>query len=204
MGMIPPLSATGLYRVSAPFDSVLLSNRSYTCMAIRRLSDFIGLGVDPYDTYYKPLNIDEAKYKTDYANNECIISLQSTDGSWVYVPSSYILSYPELNGIPYSRVGLFADLGALPDSLDLTYAKAKVADVLAALLGIPVSVSTVVTSARTLISQNDHLTAEATRLQNVTQNDTDYSEVFRLQNEIEMLRARNMQLEAYIAQNHLP
>lgn len=199
MGMIPTLGATGIYTVSEPFKSVIVSNMSYCCMAIRRLSDIVGLGIDPYDVYYQPHGLPQSRYEQDLKNTECIVSLQNSNGEWAYIPSSFITGYPELNGIPYTCIGLFAQLGALPDRLDLTYLKTKVADVIQSVLGVSPSITTLVTSPRTIVTQEAHLTAESARQSQIGQTTTDYSEIIDLRARNAALQNKVVQLESYIA-----
>ncbi len=205
MNLIPPIGASGLYRLGQPFDTKVNLNIGYTCMAVRKISDIQALGIDPYAAYYEPYDIPEAKYKEDAASGVCIISLQSGGGIWVYVPSSYIESYPQLNGVPYVGVALMLHLGALPDSLNLTYIKTLVNDVVSASLGVvPQDVQTIVTTPKTLVSQDNHMAAESTRQQNITNNTTDYARLQQYANENAELRSRIAHLERYILTNMPP
>ncbi len=202
MNLIPPIGASGLYRLTEPFHSQINLNISYTCMAVRKISDIHATGVDPYKAYYEPYGIPESTYINDSASGTCIVSLQSNNGVWAYVPSSYIQSYPQANGIPYSGVALMVHLGALPDSLNLSYLTNRIADTVTATLGVvPQAVQTVITTPKTLVSQDNHGIAEAARQQNITSNTTDYSRGQQTENENMALRARIAQLEAYIVNN---
>lgn len=205
MNLIPPIGASGLYRLSEPFLSQINLNISYTCMAVRKISDVQAMGVDPYKAYYEPYGIPESTFKNDSGSGVCIVSLQSNNGIWVYVPSSFIESYPQVNGIAYSGVALMIHLGALPDSLNLSYLKNTIKDVVTATLGVvPQTVQTVITTPKSLISQDNHLAAENARQQNITTNTTDYAKGQQYENDNMALRARIAQLEAYIINNSTP
>lgn len=204
MNLIPPIGATGLYKLSNPFASIINTNISYTCMAVRKLSDVSAMGIDPFKVYYEPYGLTQQAYEEDLLNGICIISLQSNSGIWAYVPSSYLQGYPEVNGVPYASVALMVHLGALPDSLNLDYLKNKVKDDVQALLGVQPNVQTVVTSARTLVSQDNHRAAEQARQNNIETNQTDYSSIVALQSANAELRAKIAQLEAYILAHEKP
>ena len=201
MNLIPPIGAAGLYKLSAPYNTTVNLNISYACMAVRKISDIIALGMDAFKTYYEPYGIDKTTYENDLTSGVCIVSLQSNGGLWVYVPSSFIESYPQVNGVSYASMAMMVHLGALPDSLNLGFLRNTVSDVVKATLGVIPDVQMVVTSPKTLVSQDNHMAAETARLQSVSNNTTDYSSSQKYQDENAQLRARITQLEAYIIEN---
>lgn len=201
MNLIPPIGASGLYKLIAPYSTMINTNISYTCMAVRKLSDIIAMGKDPFKTYYEPYGLTDTQYESDLNSGVCIVSLQSSSGIWAYVPSSYIESYPQVNGVPYTSIALMVHLGALPDSLNLNYVVNTVKDVVTSVLGVAPEVQTVVTSPTSMISQDNHMAAEAARQQQIDSNTTTYSAAQQSSNENAQLRARITQLEAYILEN---
>jgi hypothetical protein len=52
MSLTPPIGASGIFRLSSPYASLLQSNVSYTCDAVRKMADIIVLGIDPHAEYY--------------------------------------------------------------------------------------------------------------------------------------------------------
>lgn len=201
MNLIPPIGASGLYRLAQPYASQINLNISYTTMAVRKISDIVALGVDPFVAFYEPYGLTKQQYEQDANSGVCIVSLQSNSGVWVYVPSSFIEAYPQVNGVPYISVALMVHLGALPDSLNLNYVRNTIVDTVAATLGVTPEVQTVVTSPKTLVSQDNHMAAENARQVNISSNTTNYSAALKYQEENAALRARITQLEAYILEN---
>lgn len=201
MNLIPPIGASGLYKLVAPFNTMINTNISYTCMAVRKLSDIIAMGKDPFKTYYEPYSLTETQYQNDLNSGVCMVSLQSSSGVWAYVPSSFIESYPQVNGVPYTSVALMVHLGALPDNLNLSYLVNTVKDVVTSVLGVVPEVQSVITSPTSMISQDNHIAAETARQQQIESNTTTYSAAQKSTDENAQLRARITQLEAYILEN---
>lgn len=170
--MIPEIGLKGFYTFKKPW--VAKEGIAYTCLAIRSFSDVLKLGTDPYYTYYKSVGLEDGKditgtsekfsYAKEVANSVNIITLEGGDGSVMYVPSSYILKMPDITLVPYSRVILSVDLGALPDSLDLSSIKEDVASLVAARMNINPTVEIGTVPVENNPTQIKHAELEATRL----------------------------------------
>lgn len=189
MSLIPPIGTAGIYTLQTPFNSHLQQNVSYRCEAVRKISDFVEVGLDPYDLYYRPVGITEQKYAEDLLNSVCIVSLQSESGHWVYVPSSYITAYPNINGVPYRVIVLGVELGALPEYMDLTALKVSVSNVVRDTIGVTPDIKEVAISALQNISQYDHDTLTQTRAYLVTNSNTDRAKLLDLQARFATLQA---------------
>lgn len=199
---IPPVGTRGLYRLLAPFDTLLLPNVAYRCAAVRSLSEIVAAGGNPEADYYTPAGLTTEKYLADAGEGVCIVSLQTSANNTVHVPSSHIASYPNLGGVPYSALVLAISLGAVPDSLDLTYIKSKIADTVRENLGIDSTVKTVVVSHPTLLTDVEHTTIEAARRARVGTVVTDYSRYIEAAAQRDSAYQKISELEAYI--NSLP
>ena len=200
---MPPLGASGVYTLRAPFNNKLQANTSYRCDAIRRLNDFIELGVDPYEEFYAPMQIPRTSYESDIGHNVSIVSLVSQNNHWVYVPSTYITSYPNVNGIPYVSLLLGVSLGAIPHYMDMTGLSAAISNLVRDTIGVVPQIRQVAVSDVTHLSQRDHDSVETNRQQAINNTQTDRARAIALQQENAALRQQLNDLQAYI-RNNLP
>jgi hypothetical protein len=170
---VPPMGTRGLYSLKAPFSTV--ANQLYTCTAIRFFKDIQNQGTDVFAKYYEPKGLSQADYTRDLAANVAIVSLTSETQAPIYIPSSYILSFPGLTSFNYQQVVLSATLGALPDTLDLTFLKTQVATTIAAVLGFVPTIYENVAASTGVITPEQHDALEAARQAGVTNQTTDYA-----------------------------
>lgn len=195
---LPDIGATGLYQLAAPFAALLIPNAMYTCRAIKRFSEVSSLGVDPFETYYEPHGLTEAKYKADDKEAACIVSLQAGSGNWIYVPSTYIQAFPSTNGVKYNVTILGVSLGGIPDNLNLTPLQTLISDTVYGSLGIRPSFKTVVVSDPAMVNNEDHLKLEEARLANITITEPLAVKVYKLQQEKAVLATKLAAAEQWI------
>jgi len=187
---VPPPGARGLYSLKAPFKTV--PNELYRCAAIRYFKDIQNDGEDVYEKYYRPLELTEADYSRDLAADVVMVSLLSDTQRPIYVPSSYILSYPGLSSHTYQHVVLALSLGTLPDSLDLTHLKAQVGATVSEVIGVVPEVHVTVAPSTGVVTSEQHDALEAARQAAVTNRTTDYARYLEE-------RAKRISLEAKLA-----
>lgn len=198
MALIPNIGVKGLFHLLPPYDTQVLKDVAYTCVAIRRMSDILVAGGDPFNDYYTSVGLSEDTFKADLASGVCIISLQAAPNIFIYVPSSYIVSFPDIGGIPYTTLLLGINLGAVPDSMDLSYLKNKIAADVLETLGIESEVTAVAASLPMLLSTTDSAAFEAARRARIGTVVTDYSKYLASEAMLASARQRITELEAYI------
>jgi hypothetical protein len=203
MNLIPAIGAKGTFALTTPWSGDVVAGTPYTVKAIRRMDDIIRLGVDPWAMCYEPKGLALSVYQADAAAGACIISLQSDAGQWIVVPSTYITSFPNANGIPYHAVALAVTLSAIPDSLNLASLKTKIAAAVHDNIGVTAQVFTCFTSDMTLVSLEDHTTLEAVRATAITDLTTDHAKYLAAVAQVATLTTQKAALEAYI-KAHLP
>jgi hypothetical protein len=198
--LIPGIGTTGLYELQSPFQALLLEDTAYTCVAVRKLEDIIAAGADPKAEYYIAHGLTDADYQTDLAAGVCIVSLQAGEGEWVYVPSSKIVRMPDQGGIPYTTIALAVSLGAIPNALDLSYLKTRIAELVTDTVGVATpEVHAVAISPTTNISQTEHQTLEAAREANIAETLTDYAKLQAVTLQRDQLAQKVQELETALA-----
>lgn len=191
------LNVSGLFTLSAPFDTMLTENVIYKCISVRTLQDYFVSGDDPKKEFYTANSISD-KFEEDLSNSICIVTLQSQAGLVVRVPSSYINTYPDLNGVLYTGLMLGVDLGALPNSFDLSHLIYKIENIVKEIIGISGEVHVVATNETTVVGFDDSAQLELARKNMITETETDYTKFVKATNELNSLRQKNSNLENYI------
>jgi hypothetical protein len=161
----------------------------------------VAAGGNPEADYYAINGLDNNRYISDLNNGACIITLQGGSSSIVYVPSTSINNYPDIGGVPYTVLALAINLGAIPDSLDLSYLKYRVGGVVRDTIGIQPNVNVVAISPTTLINVRDAKAIEAARLANIGTVVTDYAKYLQAAAERDSARQKIQELEHYIMLN---
>lgn len=198
---IPPIGTKGQYTLNAPWSTT--PGVLYECAAIRSFVDLENFGTDVFAVYYDANGLTQADYETDRRNDEVIITLVSETVAPIYVPSSYIVSYPDLSHHVYSHVVLSASLGALPDKLDLTFMQSQMGDLISDTVGVVPEIHLSKAPSTGVISPSEHETLEAARIAAINNRTTPYSQVAALQQERTQLEARLAILEEIIRINNL-
>lgn len=204
MSLIPPVNVSGMYTLANPFNQDVVPNTPYTCIAVRKFADIIKKGEVPYDLYYAPKGLSAQQYQTDVNAGECIVTLRSAAGQFIYVPTSYILSYPNQSGVRYTGIALAVELGPIPDSADLSAVKTRITNVVRDTFGITPGIQQVAYTDTVLKSAADHAAIEAARVANITDNMTDYAKWKQAEQTVIAQANKIAQLEAYIKANMPP
>lgn len=204
MSLLPPIGASGIYQLNAPFAALMTASTTYTCMAIRRIADIVQSGFDPYEAYYEPQGIPRSTYDLHLKADMCIVSLQSSGGKWLYVPSPYIASYPNMGGIKYTSLLLGINLGPIPSFLNLAPVKQKIIDDIRDMIGVTSTVTTVAVSETKILPQEISIALEASRQSNISDSTTDRAKYLSTLAQLNALQTKVTELENYIATHHVP
>ena len=204
MSLTPPINVTGVYTLANPFATDVVPNTPYTNIAVRKFADVIRRGEDPFALYYDPKGIDYATYQADLNAGECIVTLRSAAGQFIYVPTPYILSFPNQSGIAYTVITLAVNLGAIPNTADLSVIRQKMSDVVHDYYGVTPTIQQVAISETVTKSAADHAAVEAARQAEITERQTDYAKYLQAQATVQAQAQQINQLENYIKANLPP
>lgn len=112
----PPINASGIYKLYTPFDVLYTASPGenvFKCEAITGFNALQKKFENVKNVYYEPYGI-AGSYDDDLEADINIITLIRPNGDAIYVPSSYIESYPGEPGVNYGRIIISVDLGPLP------------------------------------------------------------------------------------------
>ena len=195
---------TGNFQLLNPFDTTLKTELQYTCIAIRKIKDYILDGVDVYTEIYKKVEISNLVYDEDVKNNTSIIHLQNDLGEIVRVPERYFKDVPIADGVLYNVKVLGFSLGPLPKDLDLSYASQKCKELLLDILGVNSTPKVIIVSTDKVVSYEEDVIAVAAREALRGTSNTERSKIIDLQNRLATATSKIMALEDYIKEKHIP
>lgn len=197
----PPKGSTGRFTVKAPFT--IVPDALYTCIAVRSLTDITDLGGDPVALYYDAVGLTDTEYQADVAAGANIITLKSDTAPTLYLPDTWITSYPLLEGVPYNHVVLSVSLGLLRQDTPLGLLQEQIANNASDVIGIVPTVLVHVAPTTGVIDRQQSAELEIARQAAIVQRDSDYAKLTKAQREIERLHEQIQQLQDYIAAKDL-
>lgn len=195
---LPDIGSVGIFTLKAPYDVLIKQNVVYTCKAIRNLNDCIAEGLDPFSYYYESMGLTETDYETDLKNDVSIVSLQTKNGEWLYIPSNYIIKFPNMNGVVYRAIMLGISLGALPDTMKLDALKTSISNLVYDTIGITSVLKEVVISIPSIVSKENHDTIETARIAKTSITMSDTLKLSKVTQELNSARLKITELENYI------
>lgn len=198
----PPLYATGRWVIESPFSVPTIA--IYTSKAVRSFDDLKARDIDPYEQFYLPKGISRERYEADVRNLANIVTLMSDTHPLVYVPDTFIRSYPDTTTVPYRHLVLSISLGAVPDTLSLDDFKDKVKQHCLASLGIETRIREHQAGSMSEgLDQISHQAVENNRLARISNNQTELARLLRTQDELERVREQNRILTQLAIDNGL-
>lgn len=184
--LTPPVNTEGIFKVNTPFS--LPQDVMFRVDAISNFADVVRRNEDPYAKYYAPLGISNSDYLEDAKVGASIITFKSNDGQLVFIPDTYIETYPGAAGVSYVRNVLVWDCGPVPDYVDINAMNADAVAVLAKGLGVQVTASVTTLAYEGVISDEDHVRMEAERKARIR-------ETIPLSEQLENALSRNAELQ---------
>lgn len=199
--ILPPIGSSGTYVLSTPFDTKVPAATQLTCKAVRRISDYLSSSEDPKTLCYINNGLTQDNYNEDAVEDMDIVSLQSGEGQWLYVPAKYIVSFPLSNGIPYRSIALAVNLPQLPVSQDISDMLTDISNIVRDHIGVVPAIDTVETSRVIQVDSTKHDVSQAAR-RLVQNNKSDRTKVIEANILIGKLSTKIQELEEFIKNNH--
>jgi hypothetical protein len=196
--IIPSIGSTGVYELRSPFNAKMMANERYTLQAVRRISDYVANNEDAYMDIYQPNGIGQEEYDQDSADNMYILSLQSGNGHWLYVPARYVVKYPITNGIPYRSFALSVALPLMPADRDYSFLDIAITNLIHDTLGVTPVVTQIETSKVILVDKAKHDIKRTERDAARQGTTTDRSRYMKAEQSLQEARAKILALETYI------
>ncbi len=190
----PPINALGQYVVRPPFN--IPAGAIYKCEAINGFEALEKDGVNVFSKFYTPFGISQDIFNTDRINGIDIVTLISSTHPTVILPSSFIVSFPNITAIPYNNVFLVMDLGILPDKTELRAGIDYCKEVIEDFHGVTPTVQVVAHPIAGLIDSSQHESLVNARIAKMKERDTVYKQFQDAQVKIAAQQQRINLLEA--------
>ena len=190
----PPINALGQYVVRPPFN--IPAGAIYKCEAINGFEALDKDGVNVFSKFYTPFGISQDIFNTDRINGIDIVTLISSTHPTVILPSSFIVSFPNITAIPYNNVFLVMDLGILPDKTELRAGIDYCKEVIEDFHGVTPTVQVVAHPIAGLIDSSQHESLVNARIAKMKERDTVYKQFQDAQVKIAAQQQRINLLEA--------
>lgn len=194
----PPLRIKGVFSLRAPFNAN--PNVAYTVQAIRSFEEIRARNTDPLTLIYTPVGLLAADYESDIAAGAVIVTLMSATEKPIYVPDTYIDSYPDMGNLDYNWLVASVSLGSLPSSFDTTLLKSQLANVVAGFIGVAPTVNIGVAALTEVVSSETHAQLVAARKGAITMNTTDRARALKAEALVQNQLLKIQALEAYTLQ----
>ena len=187
--LTPPLLTKGRYTLISPF--VAETTNLYTCVAIRTFEECREAGINVLDLYYLPLGLTNVEYSRDLNAKATLITLFSDDLKPLYVPDTYIETYPNLGQVNYNHVVLSVSLSSVPDFLDFSNLKLLMSSLVSDVTGVVPKVAIHKAASKGVITPEQHETIEVARVAAITHRTTDRAELLKANAKVTALETQN-------------
>lgn len=159
----PIVGAKGLWELNEPYNTLLPVNMALSCTAISNYGQLYAMGIDVYETYYKPHSISQEVFKQHQDEEGRIVFLSTDAGVRYSFPLHYLHSYPIGQGVNYASIGIGIRLGALPLNTNLALMVEQLREVCNLNTGVAIQIETMALSDTMVVSNEEHARLEKAR-----------------------------------------
>jgi hypothetical protein len=193
----------GRFVLNPPFAELMKPNTLYTLSALRKFDEIESFGENIFTTYYNPFKLTEADLQRDRASGAMIASLMTLDARPIYVPTSYIKSYPDLNYRPYNQYIAVLSFGPLPDDTLFEPTLQALKNTTSEFLGVEPEVNLAFMPLSDVITPEQHANLEATRQAAISNRSTDYARLAEVTAQRDQLQQQVIMYQKIIKDNGL-
>lgn len=199
--ILPEIQATGAWKLKSPYQNLLTEGIWYTCIAVRKLEDYINRGIDVFEEYYNtPYMVPKERYEQDLAGGACIIIVRNASGDVKAFPNTYLESFPAGGGVAYQSLAAVVELGAVSVDMDLTTLQNSINALVKDTLGVVKETKLVNLAPKQLLDRESAKRIEAARQGVKKVESSPLAKVKTLEEELKAVRAKLAIAEAYIIQ----
>jgi hypothetical protein len=192
----PPLGAKGTYVLKTPWS--IPEGLVYLCSAVVSFPAMLERGMDILGEVYLPIGLTQEDYERDLKDGANIVVLMSESKPTINVPDTYIASFPDTSNIPYSYIVLSVDVGAMADTVDLSYLQSQIRAVVSDTTGVESTVTISRAPSPGAISVEEHRAIEVARAAAITSRTTDRAKLLAAEHVNTKLTERITALETII------
>lgn len=200
--LTPAPGIKGAFLLRYPFTTQ--PDIEYTVTALRSFAEIRARDLDPLKLVYTPVNLDAGAMASDVAEGAYIVVLSTKQGELIYVPDTYIESYPFMGSIPYSYLIVSYSLGMIPDNMDVELLKQVGASAISDYIGVEPTAFITRGEVSDIITEERHVQLTISREQAVKNRETDRAKALRLTNELQAAKQLNTEYELIIQQLTAP
>lgn len=200
----PVVGMSGKYNLRSPWRANALT--TYECIAVRSFADCEQHNEMVFTQYYEPLGLSDGvdlggsqfSFSDEIAANANIVTLRGADNTIIYVPDTFIETFPQEGTVAYSVVVLSALIGMIPTSVSLDSMVSDVSQLISSRIGATATVTINSTTSATQPTQAEHEAMEAARLGAITNYTNLQTQLIKAQNDNELLQQKVNALVNYI------
>lgn len=159
----PEIGSRGTIEVAQPYEAIFSPRVIYECISVESLAGLLNAGLFPYDLFYQPFGISIEIYKEDIEINSPIIGFKTSDGRVFKIPSRFIKTLPQADGVVYQSLSLGVALSIVEEGADIDPLVEEIKQLIMDRIGVSCAIQAVVTGPNILLDHNQHRAVRLSR-----------------------------------------